>query len=138
MEEKIKERLHELYWTYNYNCAMAMLICLGELFEEKITEQTLHASMGLNGAGRSRGQCGLVEGALMFIGIYMTNKRKEKYKIIVEVCHDFAIQFTKSFGSISCYDLRPGGFRKDDPPHFCESMSAEAILFSYEFIKKIA
>lgn len=138
MRETVEKRLHELYWIHNYNCSMAMVTCLSEFFKEEINQQTVNASRGLNGAGRFRGQCGLVEGALMFIGIYMAkdNNTREGTDIVVNMCHKFASQFTETFGSISCFDLRPNGFREDDPSHFCEKISAKAILFAFNFINK--
>ena len=60
------QRVHDLYWNSNINCARAMLACLGEAFGVTVAPQTFHAAVGMHGAGRFRAQCGLVEGALMF------------------------------------------------------------------------
>jgi len=59
----------------------------------------------------------LVASALMFIGI----KGKEKglqHEEIVTICNNFAKGFEKEFGSLNCRDLRPQGFKPDNPPHF--------------------
>ena len=69
MNEIIKERVHELYWEHDMNCARTMLTCLGEFYDVNLEEQTVNSTIGLHGAGGFRAQCGLVEGALMFIGI---------------------------------------------------------------------
>ena len=67
MKEYIKKRVHELYWNDDINCARTTIICLRELFKVSIEPQTLWSAVGLHGAGGYRAQCGLVEGALIFI-----------------------------------------------------------------------
>lgn len=46
--------------------------------------------------------------------------------------------FCEKFGSLRCCELRPGGFRKDDPPHLCERLTCETIEFAYEYVKTVA
>ncbi len=135
MDVTIKERVHELYWKQDINCARTMLICLCELFDIDIEKQTLNSAIGLHGAGGFRAQCGLVEGALMFIGIYFSDKGKTEADI-ASICYQYADEFTKRFGSLKCYDLRPDGFSENDPPHACEEITGAAIEFTKEFIKK--
>ncbi|NLU45040.1 MAG: C_GCAxxG_C_C family protein [Acholeplasmataceae bacterium] len=136
MNLKIKERVHELYWKHDINCARTMLICLCELFDIDIEKQTLNSAIGLHGAGGFRAQCGLVEGALMFIGIYFSDKGKTEANI-ASICYQYAYEFTQRFGSLKCYDLRPNGFSENDPPHACEEITGVAIEFTKEFIKKV-
>lgn len=136
MDVTIKERVHELYWKQDINCARTMLICLCELFDIDIEKQTLNSAIGLHGAGGFRAQCGLVEGALMFIGIYFSDKGKTEADI-ASICYQYADEFTKRFGSLKCYDLRPDGFSENDPPHACEEITGVAIEFTKEFIKKV-
>ena len=136
MNLKIKERVHELYWKHDINCARTMLICLCELFDIDIEKQTLNSAIGLHGAGGFRAQCGLVEGALMFIGIYFSDKEKTEANI-ASICYKYADEFTQRFGSLKCYDLRPNGFSENDPPHACEEITGVAIEFTKEFIKKV-
>lgn len=133
--KKIRDCVHELYWKYDINCARTMLICLEGLFDTKLEGQVLQSAIGLHGAGGYRAQCGLVEGALMFIGVYLSNKGKSD-KEIASVCYEYAHQFTENFGSLKCYDLRPNGFTPNDPPHMCEDLTCRAVAFAYEFIKE--
>ena len=42
----IQERVHELYWKEDVNCARAILICLGELFDVRLDSQTLSYAIG--------------------------------------------------------------------------------------------
>ena len=37
----INQRVHELYWKNDYNCARTMLFCLREIFEVTLEKQTL-------------------------------------------------------------------------------------------------
>ncbi len=94
MREYIAKRVHEMYWEHDINCARTALICLSELFEIPIEPQTLWSAVGLHGAGGYRAQCGLVEGALMFIGIYLHTLGKGEDEI-VSFCHDFAAAFDR-------------------------------------------
>lgn len=130
----IKEKVHKLYWEKDINCARTMLICLGELFNVKYESQTLNSAIGLHGAGGFRAQCGLVEGVLMFIGIYYSQLGKSEESII-SACYKYAEAFNQKFGSLKCYDLRPNGFTSNDPPHMCEQLTCNAIAFAYNFIK---
>lgn len=109
----IKERIHELYWNKDINCAGTMLTCMGDLFQVEIKEQVFHAAVGMHGAGGFRAQCGLVEGGLMFIGIYFNALGKSADAAVV-CCYRYAEAFKERFGSLGCSDLRPGGFQLDD------------------------
>ena len=130
----ICERVHSLYWDADINCARTMLICLSEMFEITLEEQTISSAIGLHGAGGFRAQCGLVEGGLMFIGIW-GNLLGISEKEITSLCYRYAEAFEKKFGSIRCYDLRPNGFTPNDPPHMCEALTCEAVEFAYLFLK---
>jgi C_GCAxxG_C_C family probable redox protein len=129
-----EERIHELYHVKDYNCARTTLICLAEQFPVELHEQALNAAIGMHGAGRFRAQCGLVEGALMFIGIYGAQKGLSDKKV-AKLCFLFAEAFTKRFGSLLCRELRPGGFQKTDPPHACEPLTVETMRFTIEFLE---
>ena len=136
MKEYITTRVHELYWKQDINCARTSLICLSELFEITIEPQTIWAAIGLHGAGGYRAQCGLVEGTLMFIGIYFHKLGKTEAEI-VSICYNFASAFEETFGSLRCLELRPTGFSENDPPHMCENLTCRAIEFAYHYILEI-
>lgn len=135
MNEIIANRVHELYWKDDFNCARTTLICLGDLFSISIDERVLSAAIGMHGAGKYRAQCGLVEGTLMFIGIYFSQLGRSEDEI-VSACYNFASCFEEKFGSLRCRELRPTGFSENDPPHMCEKLTCEGIEFSYDFISK--
>ena len=88
MKEYMKNRVHELYWNDDINCARAAIICLSELFEITIEQQTIWSAVGLHGAGGYRAQCGIVEGTLMFIGMIemdITGIAKSHHASIAEI-----------------------------------------------------
>ena len=114
MKGCIKDRVHELYWDDDINCARTVIICLSELFEIAIEQQTIWSAVGLHGAGGYRAQCDLVEGTLMFMGIYLHAMEKTEDEIVY-ACYDFASTFEKTFGSLRCLELRPMGFSENDP-----------------------
>lgn len=133
MKDIIKKHVHQLYWDFDINCARTSLICLSELFKIDLSKQTINSAIGLHGAGGYRAQCGLVEGVLMFIGIYFSKYNKSDTEI-ANICYQFADSFKQNFGSLLCYDLRPNGFTNNDLPHLCENLTVDAIDFAYNFI----
>ncbi len=133
MKEYIRNRVHELYWNDDINCARTAIICLSELFETTVEQQTIWSAVGLHGAGGYRAQCGLVEGTLMFIGIYLHELGKTEGQI-VSACYNFASSFDKEFGSLRCFELRPEGFSESNPPHMCEKLTCSGIEFAYQYI----
>lgn len=136
MKEYIINRVHELYWDEDINCARTTIICLSELFEISLEPQTIWSAVGLHGAGGYRAQCGLVEGALMFIGIYLHMLGKTEDEIVSD-CYNFASSFDNTFGSLRCLGLRPTGFSESDPPHMCEKLTCNGIEFAYQYILEI-
>lgn len=135
MQEFIKGKVHSYYWNDDLNCATTTLKTLSELFHVDIQPQVIDSAIGMHGAGGFRAQCGLVEGSLMFIGILGRQKGIEKNKIVA-LCYKFARSFEQRFGSLRCKELRPQGFRENDPPHLCEGKTRIAINFSAEFMSK--
>ncbi len=133
--DEINEIVHHSYWVDNLNCAATTLKTLASNYSISIAEQVSDSTIGLHGAGKYGAQCGLVEGTLLFIGIYGTHLKLHK-RDIVKNCYNFAVEFEKRYSSLLCDTLRPGGFKATDPDHLCESLTSKAIIFSIEFINK--
>jgi hypothetical protein len=131
--EWIKQHVHESYWERDINCASTTLEALSHWFGLPLDEQVFDAAVGMHGAGGYRAQCGLVEGALMFVGLAGRAQGLDD-EAIVAACYRFAAQFEARFGSLSCRDLRPQGFAPDNPPHLCEGLTCDAILFDVGFL----
>ena len=130
----IDARVHAYYWNEDLSCAITTLKILAELFNSQLHPQVIQAAYGLN-AGRLGSQCGLVEGTLMFIGVYGREKGIASQDI-AELCRKFSKYFDTEFGSVVCKELRPQGFSPNNPPHLCENITKRAIGFSVEFIAK--
>jgi C_GCAxxG_C_C family probable redox protein len=131
--EFVTPRVREAYWGHDAHCTPTMLNILGEIFNVPIYEQVYHAASGMHGAGLFGAQCGLVEGALMFIGLAGRGKGMT-IDDVEPICYEFADRFQKEFGSLICRELRPEGFSDDNPPHICEPRTVEAIVFAAEYI----
>jgi len=134
--EYIENKVRQLYREQNMNCARTTLTCLSELLNTPVNEQTFASAIGMHGAGGFRAQCGLVEGGLMFIGLYFDAIGKSEREA-VKACYKYAVEFTEKFGSLTCRELRPQGFSKDNPPHLCEKLTFDTIEFTYQFILKL-
>lgn len=132
-KELITRRVKQYYRKENLNCATANLKILSEIYGLELSPQVIDSAVGMHGAGKYGAQCGLVEGALLFIGIHgrSTNLPDE---LIVEQCNSFAEEFEEKFSSLRCDVLRPGGFQPDDPPHLCEGLTIDAIAASVDFV----
>jgi len=131
----IATRVHTCYWDEDISCVITILKILSEIFHCELHPQLIEAAYGLN-AGRLCSQCGLVEGTLMFIGVYGQQKGLDSQDI-AELCHKFSCEFQAKFGSVLCKELRPQGFSPDHPPHLCEDLTKRAAVFSAEFINII-
>ena len=129
----IDERVHQLYWNDNVNCAITMLKILAEEQGLELQKQVIDGAVGLHGAGGFGAQCGLVEGALLFIGIWGSEQGWPSEKT-VRACRDYADAFVIRFGSLLCKELRPQGFGPHNPPHLCEKLTQEAARFAIAFV----
>ncbi|RPI03134.1 MAG: C_GCAxxG_C_C family protein [Ignavibacteriae bacterium] len=132
----IHERIHHYYWNNNINCATTILKILAEVHGLKLQDQVIDGAVGLHGAGGFGAQCGLVEGALLFIGIW-GNKQGLSANITVRACRNYADAFNQRFGSLVCKELRPEGFGSHNPPHLCEKLTQEAVEFAVGWIEKL-
>jgi len=135
LENRIRERVHGCYWDHDHNCASTTLIIAAEVFSVSLEGQVLDSGLGMHGAGGYRAQCGLVEGALMFIGILGAGRDLER-SAITELCFGFAESYENKFGSLLCRELRPEGFSPDNPPHLCENLTVQSIQFLMCYLSK--
>ncbi|GAU08249.1 C-GCAxxG-C-C family protein [Desulfoplanes formicivorans] len=132
-KELIQKRISVYYWQDDINCAAASLKVLGEICNVTICDQVIDAATGMHGAGEYGAQCGLVEGPLMFLGIWGRNRRHADREI-AGWCHAFARQFEERFHSLLCRELRPRGFGPHNPGHPCECLTCNAIALAVEFV----
>lgn len=134
IEEYIKKNVFDYYWRENVNCATTMLNILSKIYEIHLDNQVINAAIGMHGAGSFGAQCGLVEGALMFIGIW-GKERGLPNEAIIDLCYCYARKFEENFGSLLCKQLRPQGFNPDNPPHLCETLTNQTVKFAAEYLE---
>lgn len=135
-ENSVKAKVTKYYWQDDLNCAATTLQILADEFSLPLNQQVIDAAVGMHGAGRYGAQCGLVEGALLFLGIFgRANKLPDRKSI--NNCRNFARKFENEFGSLQCSILRPGGFTQNDPPHLCEDLTNRTVRFTIEFIREL-
>lgn len=130
----IEQKVKTYYWQDDINCATTMIKVLAEIFDIEIHPQVIQSAVGMHGAGEYGAQCGLVEGLLMFLGIYGREKGLDENSII-QLCNKFANAFELKYTSLLCKELRPEGFKEENPPHLCEGFTSNAIQFAKEFIE---
>jgi hypothetical protein len=132
----VHDRVHEYYWTYDWNCAVTTLCVLAEVFHITLSDQVFEAALGMHGAGGYGAQCGLVEGVIMFIGV-AAKAEGLSHDAIAPACADYAQRSESRFGSLLCRELRSGGFSTDNPPHLCEKLTRDAIAFVTGLLKDL-
>lgn len=133
-EDAISRAVKICYWEKDVNCAQTTLHALSDMVGLELCPQLWAAATGLHGAGRYGAQCGLVEGMLLFLGVRGAQCGLDD-KAVGRLCHAYAGAFTVRFGGLECRILRPGGFSVDDPPHKCEKLTVDALLFAVEFLQ---
>ncbi len=134
-ESEVKNLVHHFYWIEDVNCATTTLKTLSKAFSIDISPQVIDSAVGMHGAGKYGAQCGLVEGMLLFIGIYGRSIHLSNNDI-VNLCSSFAKEFEHKFSSLRCSQLRPGGFNDTDPAHLCEGITVNAIQWGIQFIEE--
>lgn len=129
MNDMIRGLVHEAYWRDDVNCATTMLRVLATVHGVELAPQVLAAATGMHGAGGAGAQCGLVEGGLMFVGVWgRTLGRPDGW--IVDRCREYGRTFEARFGSLLCRVLRPQGFVPNQPPHLCQELTEKAALWA--------
>ena len=132
----VRQSVKHCYWQQDLNCATTTLKVLAAKFDLELAPQVIDAATGMHGAGEYGAQCGLVEGGLMFLGLIGRDRGISDARI-VEACRLFAGAFEKHFESLLCRELRPEGFRPDNPPHLCENLTCRAIGFTMAFVESL-
>jgi hypothetical protein len=135
VESYVARRVHSLFWDHNDNCAVTTLKIGSELFALPLERQVVDSALGLWGAGGFRAQCGLVEGGLMLFGLLGSRAGLSRSRIGA-LCGRYADEFVKRFGALTCRDLRPDGFRSEDPPHRCEELACRTVTFTCRELRR--
>jgi hypothetical protein len=133
VQQWASERVRQCYWQNDWNCARSQLVLQCEAAQIQLPPMWAEAMAGLHGAGGYGAQCGLVEGMLVFLGLKGALS-EETAGEISERCRSFASDFEARFGSLLCRQLRPQGFPEDGPPHACEALTVQAVVFARQWL----
>lgn len=105
-ETLVQQRVATYFVTGENNCAMTVLRVLGEVFEMPVTQPVIDAAQCMPGAGGVDHLCGLVAGALMFVGVWGGQQGLHR-AVLRPVTSGFSQAVAERFGSLMCSDLRP-------------------------------
>ncbi len=131
-EKKVRSLVHHYYNVCDINSAKTTLYCLGELLGVSIKTQAIQAASGLYNMSRGKDGYGLLNGAVMFMGILFSKKNMAEREIS-NICTRFADKFQEKFGSVINRDL---GSSKE-ALRLKEEMTVNAILFDYDFLSEV-
>jgi hypothetical protein len=121
-------RLVEKTFAEGLSCAQTMLVALASLHDTEIGSQLMDACSGLEGL---RSGCGLIDAALLFIGLYFRKLGFAKERIR-ELCDRYALEFARQYTSDRCSEIR----RAVGATHGCGSLAVDAALFACRFINE--
>ncbi len=134
LEELVAARVEAMYHDDDLSCVHATLKILGEVFAVEVSPQTFDASSGMFGGGGNYGaQCGLVQGAVMFVGILGAGREMDT-ETLGRHCFDLSERLEGELGSLVCREIRPEGFADDNPPNLCEPRSVQSIVSTARFL----
>ncbi len=129
----VRQKVSQFYWIHDRNCATTALSILSEIFKIDLNAQTVDSALAMHGAGKYGAQCGLVEGTIMFMGIFGRQNQIQD-DVTIDACRELAGKFESRFGSLLCKVLRPEGFNTENQLHICEPITCEAIEFAAFYI----
>ena len=132
-----QEQVQTYFISRQYNCARTMLLALSEYTNLPLAPQLLDAAAGMHGAGGLGAQCGFVEGALMFLGVYGRHLNLSLQDIDA-ACYRFGAEYRQRFGSLECSVLRPQGFAPDNPPGLCDQLAIDSVRLAMEHVDRLA
>ena len=99
--EWLQEQVRLYFTSGRYNCAMTTLKVLTEVFEVPLHPQVLDAARMAPGAGGTGGLCGLVTGALMFVGLWSAQHRIPRDRLR-PLTQGMMAEIRERFGSVRC------------------------------------
>lgn len=127
MDNFIRDRVKHYFVEGDNNCAMTVLRVLGETFEMPISPEVLTAAGVMPGAGGVGGLCGLVTGALMFLGVWGGQHGYHRSQL-KPTSQEFMQQVKQHLGSSLCCDLKPA---EGD----CAPLAEQFLSFTIPFLQ---
>ena len=121
IEALVQQRVATLFSTGENNCAMTVLRVYSEVFETPIDDQVIDAAWCMPGAGGVKHLCGLVGGAVMFVGVWGAQQGLHR-KALSPITRTLNGAIQAKFGSLDCRDLR----REEG----CSALASEFLNFT--------
>jgi len=106
LETLVQQRVATHFVTGENNCAMTVLRVLAEVFETPVAQPVIDAAQCMPGAGGVDHLCGLISGALMFVGVWGGQHGLHR-QTLRPLTSSFSQAVQERFGSLMCSDLRP-------------------------------
>lgn len=106
LETFVQQRVTTYFTSGDNNCAMTVLRVLSETFETPVAQQVIDAAQCMPGAGGVDHLCGLVSGALMFVGVWGAQNGLHR-QTLRPLTSSFSQAVEERFGSLMCSELRP-------------------------------
>lgn len=121
----LRDQVRVYFTSGKYNCAMTVLQVLTEVFDVPLHPQVLDAARMAPGAGGTGGLCGLVTGALMFVGLWGA-----KYHIprdrLQPLTRGMVTEIRERFGSVQCEVLE----------NDCSKLAVEMLGFLIPYLRQ--
>jgi len=126
METLVQQRVATYFVTGENNCAMTVLRVLAEVFETPVAQPVIDAAQCMPGAGGVDHLCGLVSGALMFVGVWGGQQGLHR-SALRPITSSFSQAVQERFGSLMCGDLRPADG--------CGPLAVAFLTFAVSYLK---
>ncbi|MFP4395040.1 MAG: C-GCAxxG-C-C family (seleno)protein [Anaerolineales bacterium] len=99
--EWLQEQVRLYFTSGRYNCTMTTLKVLTDAFGTPLHPQVLDAARMVPGAGGTGGLCGLVTGALMFVGLWSAQHHIPRDRLR-PLTRGMIAEIRERFGSVQC------------------------------------
>ncbi len=106
MQTLVQQCVATYFVSGDNNCAMTVLRVLSEVFETPVAPQVIDAAQCMPGAGGVDHLCGLISGALMFVGVWGGQHGLHR-QVLRPLTSGFSQAVQERFGSLMCSNLRP-------------------------------
>ncbi|WP_428571604.1 C-GCAxxG-C-C family (seleno)protein [Pseudodesulfovibrio sp.] len=104
--EFVRDRVLALFGDNKFLCAETVVRVVAEAGGRECADVVRAATGFCSGVSRTRGQCGVVTGAIMGIGLYAGRAEEgEDHEVPYAMVQEFLDRFYDRYGAINCYDL---------------------------------
>jgi len=131
----VDKQVHENFWEKDLNCSTNILMLLAEIKSIKLDKQVIHSVAGMDGLNPLKVPCGLLSGALMFLGIFGREKNIPNSQLSRHY-YEYSKYFQRKFGDTSCKNLNSKKESLGLLPFSCENLTKDVVIFTIDFIDK--